>query len=192
SAECSASSALLPVTTDFPLFNAVSNHPRTGSVPPINSTTRSASDCTSHSTSEVSNSVGSSGCRSGLRTAIPTSSTGAPTRAASSSECSNSTRATSAPTVPQPSSATRIVFPFTVEGTLTTPPGVRCPRSSPGAATAVTHHYVPLQQQASVTGCSYWPSNSSMRPWQRPRADRLSRVCPAASSPAPPHRRTHN
>src|SRR6478735_8169373 len=82
---------------------------RAGSMPPMTSTTISAR--VTSSSASVVNRVGStpSAARSrpARRTAMPTISRGAPTRAAMSSACSVSRRATAPPTTPAPSRATR-------------------------------------------------------------------------------------
>src|SRR5690606_8442064 len=81
---------------------------RAGSRPPMSSTTRSARR-TRPAESVVSSAGSTTGSRGVVvsRTATPTSSSRAPVRAVRSAACSCSSRTTSVPTVPQPSTATR-------------------------------------------------------------------------------------
>src|SRR5215475_7036781 len=111
----SASSTLLAVTTALPAASAVSSRDRAGSMPPITSTTMSTSSRPARATASVVISPGSTAtarARAGRRTATPATSSGAPTRASRSAAWSPSSRYTSEPTMPQPSSATFKGFPW--------------------------------------------------------------------------------
>src|SRR6478609_5062900 len=88
---------------------------RAGSIPPITSITRSMSGRDTSAWTSVVNRLRSSPGRSlsSRRTPMPTRSSGRPIRACRSAACSVSSRATSEPTTPQPSSASRSGAPST-------------------------------------------------------------------------------
>src|ERR1700691_1163723 len=110
---CSASNALLPVTTPLPAANAFMMSARAGSWPPNNSTTISISGCvTSVAASRVISFAGRPGTSSGLRlrSATPASSSGAPRIRSYLSGLRSSSLTTPPPTVPHPSRAIRTGF----------------------------------------------------------------------------------
>src|SRR5579872_1010344 len=110
SSPCSASSALLPVTTSLPAASACIISLRAGSIPPNSSTTMSTSGrATSAALSRVINDdvipIDLSGSR--LRSAMPMSSSGAPNLRSRLAAFLCSSLTTPVPTVPHPSRAIR-------------------------------------------------------------------------------------
>src|SRR6478735_2137535 len=119
---------------------------RAGSMPPMTSTTISAR-VTSSSASVVNNAGSTPSAarsRPARRTAMPTISRGAPTRAAMSSACSTSRRATAPPTTPAPSRATRNGWgSLTALSTAAILPSVRAPDDDAGHAVPDGDHRWP-------------------------------------------------
>lgn len=104
-----ASSSLLAVTTGLPAFNAATINSRAGSMPPINSTTRSTAGSATTSAASVVTIAGSSATPRSLdieRTATRTTRSLSPVRVSMSSPCASINSISAAPTLPAPSTPT--------------------------------------------------------------------------------------